>query len=234
MPRIRTSTEPPKRRARIGTREECRKEIQRTIYRADNGEITPAYATHRIDWLNKYINTMPEVDETTAFIPTVVNVNSVASGQQLMPGLKVLAPFEEVARAWEAFRAYANPREARREVGTEHPWQTYLKETKAIWTQEAFDHLSAQIPPEPKSNDDDDKVVPFRPLDTHGAPIDQAWEPQNEKERRLLAELESLTREQLLDPEQLLERARRAGYVDMNDLKNELNALVRRMGGSDV
>ena len=36
----------------------------------------------------------------------------------------------------------------------------------------------------------------------------EAFEPQTARERRLLAELEALT------PEQLLERARAAGYVD--------------------
>ena len=66
MPRKRTSTERSKRRAKIGTREECQKELQRTIHRADNNEITPAYAARRIDWLTKLLNTMPETPPEVA------------------------------------------------------------------------------------------------------------------------------------------------------------------------
>ena len=41
-------------------------------------------------------------------------------------------------------------------------------------------------------------------------PRESEFEPQTERERRLLEELESLS------PEQLLERARQAGYVDVD------------------
>jgi hypothetical protein len=42
--------------------------------------------------------------------------------------------------------------------------------------------------------------------------IDQEFTPQTERERRLLAELESLS------PEELLERAKQAGYVDVDSV----------------
>jgi hypothetical protein len=44
------------------------------------------------------------------------------------------------------------------------------------------------------------------------APTDHAFTPQTERERQLLAELE------LLSSEELLERAKRAGYVDVDGL----------------
>ena len=43
-------------------------------------------------------------------------------------------------------------------------------------------------------------------------PIEQEFVPQTERERRLLAELEALT------PEELLERAKQAGYVDVDGI----------------
>ena len=44
------------------------------------------------------------------------------------------------------------------------------------------------------------------------APINREFEPQTERERRLLAELEALS------PEQLLERAKQAGFVDVDSV----------------
>ena len=42
------------------------------------------------------------------------------------------------------------------------------------------------------------------------APVDQAFEPQTERERQLLAELEALSHEELV------ERAKQAGFVDVD------------------
>ena len=64
----------------------------------------------------------------------VVNVSSVAEGQQFAPGNEVLMPFEESAKAWKAYNAGAET------------WKTYLTEIEGQLTQAAFENLSRVVP----------------------------------------------------------------------------------------
>jgi hypothetical protein len=59
------------------------------------------------------------------------------------------------------------------------------------------------LPPPERYDEPPDNVI--------AEPVNQDFKPQTERERRLLAELEALT------PEQLMERAKQVGYFDVAD-----------------
>ena len=152
---------------RLHTPEQVTDEKRKLFRDFKNKRITRAEYEGQLKGLDSIHNGMlKQGDNGNAnpdYVPPIINIARAASGQQLMPGGQVLAPFEEAGRAWTAFKAYTHPHETPPEPGAEHPWQIYLRETKSIWTQESIDHLSVQVPPEPGSYaSDDNNVTPLR------------------------------------------------------------------------
>jgi hypothetical protein len=147
----------------------------------------------------------PEQPEKPAGPAIVVNVSPVAEGQQFAPGHKVLLPFDEAGKAWAAHN------------GGAETWATYLQEIEPQLTKAAFENLRQVVPSERETLmlRDHAPLRLVRPDDVNevtAAPDELEFEPQTERERRLLAELEALS------PEQLMERARQAGFVDVDSV----------------
>jgi hypothetical protein len=64
----------------------------------------------------------------------IVNVRSIAEGQQFLPGNEVLMPFEEATKAWLAYN------------GGVETWAAYLQLIEGQLTKAAFENLS-RVPP---------------------------------------------------------------------------------------
>ena len=206
MSRKRTSTAPPKLRAKLDTAEEINLELKRTYRLFINKQITHADMTRRKELLVALRAGLPDPVERPTFSnsPTVINVHSVADGNMFAPGNVVLLPCEQCAQAWQAYRS------------GDAAWQAYLLEVKPVLTLEAFENLSHVALPAPGA----DNVVNLhdRPRMQSEPPlqIEQLSEPDQ------LAALEDMTIEQLLEQarqrglggmtfKQLTEQARQGG-----------------------
>lgn len=69
----------------------------------------------------------------------VVNISSVAEGQQFAPGNEVLMPFEEAGKAWAAHN------------GGAETWKTYLAEIEPKLTLKSYEALCRVTPLERKA-----------------------------------------------------------------------------------
>jgi hypothetical protein len=62
----------------------------------------------------------------------VVNVRSVAEGQQFLPGNEVLMPFDEATKAWKAYN------------GGAETWAAYLQSVEGQLTKAAFENATVR------------------------------------------------------------------------------------------
>ena len=131
MPRKRTSTVPPKERAKIDTPEDINRELKKLYRLHANKQITATELKSRRETLVALRAGMPDpIEHPKAPAVSALCITTIAEGQQYAPGNEVLMPFELAAEVWRAHNA-----------GKE-AWQAYLSAIEGQLTLKAFQSLS--------------------------------------------------------------------------------------------
>jgi hypothetical protein len=183
MPRKRTSTAPPKLRAKLDTVEEINLELKRTYRLFINKAITHAEMSRRRELLVALRAGLPDPVErpkADSYNPPAIHVFSVPSDHFLTA--------EQIAAVKQGKPIF--------DVSQCIPLQLNGPEPPALEAEPRPLLNGAVAFPRPSAAPPRQETEPL---------LDQEFEPRTERERRLLQELEALT------PEELLARAKEAG-----------------------